>query len=54
MAAEISEDGGMSVLRRLRSTALLLFLIVALGAIVAASIGVLLVTSISLLNHALG
>lgn len=54
MATDTSGDGGISVLRRLRSTTLLVALVVALGALSAAIIGVLIVSLVSLLDHALG
>lgn len=54
MARETSEDDGVSTLHRLRSTALLVVLVVGLGAVSAAIVGVLIVSVISLLNHALG
>ncbi|MEO7430333.1 MAG: hypothetical protein ABIY48_13230 [Acidimicrobiales bacterium] len=40
--------------RRLRSTALLAALVVVLGALTAASLGVLLVVGVSVIDHALG
>lgn len=54
MARETSEDDRVSTLRRLRSTVLLMVLVVGLGAVSAAIIGVLIVSLSSLLNHALG
>jgi len=54
MATETSESAGISPLRRLRAMTLLVALVIGLGAVAAAIIGVLLVATVSLLNHALG
>lgn len=54
MAVETTEGDEISTLHRLRSTALLVALVVALGAVGAAIVGVLIVSTVSLLNRALG